>query len=173
MNSDPSTGRASLFPPGVDQVQLYHSHEQLQLDVERCRAAGWEVIELDASGWSDGAALHDDFSTALTFPDYYGRNLDALHDMMLELAAGSRGFSDTAAGGLLVLQHFDSFLANSRSRAEAVVEILATATSRALQYGWPLVVFLQSDDPQLRLGPVAPIVIGWNPGERIRSKRPQ
>lgn len=166
MTSDPSIDRTRLFPDGIDQVQLYHSPEQLALAIGHCRQDEWDVVDLDAGGWADGDALHDDLSSALNFPSYYGRNLDALHDMMMEIGRNSSGFSPTAPGGVLVLRHLDRFVAANRSRAEAVVDILASASARALQYGWPLAILLQSDDRQLRLPPMATIHIGWSTAER-------
>ncbi len=166
MTSDPPNDRPRLFPDGVDQIQLHHHDDQLAFAIDRCRRAGWDIIELSSERWSDSDSLHDDLSRALAFPSYYGRNLDALHDMMMELGRTGRGFTPTATGGLLVVRHFDQFVVGSRSRAEMVADILASATNRALHYGWPLAVFLVSDDLELRLPPVAAINVEWSRGPR-------
>lgn len=42
-------------------------------------------IVIDFSKYQDIAAFHDDIAAKLSFPAYYGRNLDALHDMINEL----------------------------------------------------------------------------------------
>jgi len=39
-------------------------------------------LKLDASGAATRSALHDLFAQALSFPAWYGRNLDALHDCL-------------------------------------------------------------------------------------------
>lgn len=39
---------------------------------------------IDLSGVQDKAALHDLLARSLPLPDYYGRNLDALYDCLLE-----------------------------------------------------------------------------------------
>lgn len=39
---------------------------------------------IDLSAVQDKAALHDMLSRALPLPNYYGRNLDALYDCLLE-----------------------------------------------------------------------------------------
>lgn len=39
---------------------------------------------IDLSGVQDKAALHDTLSRILPLPGYYGRNLDALYDCLLE-----------------------------------------------------------------------------------------
>jgi ribonuclease inhibitor len=42
------------------------------------------TIELDGRKMTDRAALHDYLQEALELPDYYGRNLDALYDLLTE-----------------------------------------------------------------------------------------
>jgi ribonuclease inhibitor len=42
------------------------------------------TIELDGRKMTDRAALHDYLCEALELPDYYGRNLDALYDLLTE-----------------------------------------------------------------------------------------
>ncbi len=37
-------------------------------------------MKVDASGWTTEQDLHRDIAAALDFPDYYGRNLDALNE---------------------------------------------------------------------------------------------
>ena len=40
-----------------------------------------EII-LDGRNLTDRASVHDVLATELAFPDYYGRNLDALYDLL-------------------------------------------------------------------------------------------
>lgn len=42
-------------------------------------------LKLDASNAATRSELHDLFAQTLSFPDWYGRNLDALHDCMTSL----------------------------------------------------------------------------------------
>ena len=44
------------------------------------------VIELDGRQMTDRAAAHDYLHSALRLPAYYGRNLDALYDLLAETA---------------------------------------------------------------------------------------
>ena len=43
-------------------------------------------IILDCSQISDAPALHRALKEALGFPDFYGHNLDALHDCLTEIS---------------------------------------------------------------------------------------
>ena len=42
------------------------------------------MAQLHLEGLTDRAALHDLLTGALSLPDYYGRNLDALYDILTE-----------------------------------------------------------------------------------------
>lgn len=43
-------------------------------------------ITIDCRGCIPRSALHETFANALSFPDHYGRNLDALHDCLTALS---------------------------------------------------------------------------------------
>ena len=43
-------------------------------------------ITIDCRGFIPRSDLHRAFSAALSFPDWYGNNLDALHDMLTSLS---------------------------------------------------------------------------------------
>ena len=48
-----------------------------------------EII-IDCSTVESKADLHAALASALSFPDHYGNNLDALYDCLMELGAESR-----------------------------------------------------------------------------------
>ena len=43
-------------------------------------------ITIDCRGFVPRSDLHDAFARALSFPDWYGNNLDALHDQLTSLS---------------------------------------------------------------------------------------
>ncbi|MEQ6901190.1 barstar family protein [Nocardioides sp. YIM 152588] len=58
-------------------------------DADPCpaaREAGWRCATLDTAGVEDRAGLLAELGAALDFPAHYGRNLDALHDCLRDLA---------------------------------------------------------------------------------------
>lgn len=42
-------------------------------------------IHLSAASWDTPRAAHEALKEALSFPDHYGHNLDALHDCLTEI----------------------------------------------------------------------------------------
>ncbi len=44
---------------------------------------------IDASGIQSESDMHDAIANALQFPDYYGRNLDALYDCLTDIREDS------------------------------------------------------------------------------------
>lgn len=71
------------YPPGVYQLQS-------DVDtVELCAAAeetGWECVKLDGQHITNKSALLTVVAQAFQFPDYFGRNWDALNDMLTDLS---------------------------------------------------------------------------------------
>jgi|SRR5215831_6350245 len=82
--------------------------------------------------------------SGLSFPDYYGRNLDALNDCMWEdVAIPDKGSL------VLVFRHYDRFAnavqrADARSFAELVLRVFARAVRYDLLFGHRLIIAVQS-----------------------------
>jgi RNAse (barnase) inhibitor barstar len=132
---------------------------------------GYYIVSLDCSEWSDEADLHRGIATALDFPSYYGRNLDALNDCLSDVVAYSYGTRADATGTTLVLQHYDAFAAKQRDVAQAVLDIFAKRARTASLVGHRMLCLVQSDDPQIRFEPVGSTSILWNPEEWLDAKR--
>lgn len=49
-------------------------------------------ITIDCRGFVPRSDLHRAFADALDFPDYYGNNLDALHDCLTDISEETRIF---------------------------------------------------------------------------------
>lgn len=47
-------------------------------------------ITIDCRGFIPRSDLHDAFAKALSFPDWYGNNLDALHDQLTSIGEETR-----------------------------------------------------------------------------------
>ena len=53
-------------------------------------------VQLSAAAWRTSRDAHDALARALAFPDYYGHNLDALHDCLTELTDTQLVITDCA-----------------------------------------------------------------------------
>ena len=78
-------------------------------------------IYFDCSKITDKASFHDEISSALSFPDYYGKNLDALYDCLTEL-------SDQH----LVLEHFSALENTLGDYASSIKQVFQEAENDCL-----------------------------------------
>ena len=78
-------------------------------------------VQLSAAAWRTPRDAHDALARALAFPDYYGHNLDALHDCLTDLDDTSLVIEDCAQAAaqleqwpIFVQVFFDSAAQNPR-----------------------------------------------------------
>src|SRR4051812_25286447 len=72
-------------------VALYCRCEILDEDLGRLRTEGYRTDEFDCSKWRTESDFHVDMAARLSFPDYYGRNLNAFNDCIGEIEAPESG----------------------------------------------------------------------------------
>jgi hypothetical protein len=159
----------ALFQNGF--VHKYWRSEVLDATVDWLMHAGYEVVSLNASLWDSEEGFHHDAAAALTFPDYYGKNLNALNDCLGDVASYQYGASKEATGTVLVVRRYESFVALDRPMAEAVVDIFAVQARVGALLGHRMLMLIQSDDPDLSLPPAGASPVGWNREEFPDTKR--
>lgn len=98
------------------------------------RSAGWVVRELDTRHVRDAAELYDQIAAAWDLPSWFGRNLDALWDVLGDLAVSRllvvwTGYGDLADVDPELAQTVLELLrdASTQARALAVVVLDAPA----------------------------------------------
>ncbi|WP_432640056.1 barstar family protein [Albidovulum sp.] len=89
---------------------------------------------MDASGWKDESDVWTAMSDALKFPDWHGRNLDALYDSL------GGGINGREAPFALVV----SGLATAGPRARDLVGMIAAVFDDARDYGIPVTLVERS-----------------------------
>jgi RNAse (barnase) inhibitor barstar len=115
--------------------------------------------------------MHDSLKDALSFPSYYGRNLNALNDCMCE------DLQVPDAGGLaLVLRHYANgpgavLDSKGMSGAEIVLDIFARASRYYMLTGRRLITLAQSDDPTVHFDYLDGVSATWNWREWLNKDR--
>jgi RNAse (barnase) inhibitor barstar len=153
-------------------VALYWRPEALRMDLGWLESNGYNVVEFDAAKWKSEEQMHDSLRSALSFPYYYGKNLDALNDCMWsDLVVPDSG------GVVLVFHHYDEFVKigtggqDDKGLARVVLHILARAVRYHMLFGKRLLILVQSDDPRIRFDDLAGVSADWNPREWHNKNR--
>jgi hypothetical protein len=146
-------------------VTLYFKREILETDTSWFRANGYRVLVFRAAEHSSPEALLTALGELLSFPDYFGRNLDAFNDCLGDAEVPDVG------GLLLVLDEYGGFAASFRPEAQALLDICAHQSRRFLLNGRRFLVLVQSDDPTLAFDPVGASPVMWNPREWLNASR--
>ena len=109
--------------------------------------------------------MHQSLAGSLGFPDYYGHNLDAFSDSLSDLEIPME------SGLALVFRRFDAVAKRMPRVAATVLDIAEHASRRHLLFGQRLLVLVQTDDPQLELGPLGAHTVNWNAREWLLASR--
>jgi hypothetical protein len=73
-------------------VSLFWRSTTLDDTVEWLGARDYQIVRLDASAWMSAPDMHREIASALDYPTYNGRNLDALNDCMRDVVAQEYGW---------------------------------------------------------------------------------
>jgi RNAse (barnase) inhibitor barstar len=140
------SGLAALLA-GRAKPGVYRWHAMFEADDVRhtVELAGWRFAHY--SGWihEDKAEVLEGLGRALSFPDHYGRNLDALADALKDVVAHD-------SNGTLLLWDGWAPLARAERRSfDAIVEVLQARADA--ERGGPFPVLLRGDGE--KAGPFA------------------
>ncbi|MGQ0843568.1 MAG: barstar family protein [Sporichthyaceae bacterium] len=154
-----------------DGVALYWSRAILAEAVHWFLEAGYHLVRIDTARWESPAVAHDDLSSCLEFPAYYGRNMMALADCLSDVARGDYGWPAQASGLLVVFDNYHVPLQHERAFAEAVLDVIAGCSANAALVGNRVLCLVQTNDPRTQLGPGTPRQIGWSLREHFDRTR--
>lgn len=158
-------------------IYLYWRQEILADDLSWLKSRNYTIVSFEAAEWQSESVweserrMHESLKAQLSFPDYYGKNLDALDECMLDdLVVPDLG------GLALVLNHYDRFsnpvhdlASNERSTAEIVLSIFAKAVRHHMLFGRRLLILVQSDDPKIGFGRLGGVAARLNHREWLRE----
>ncbi|MDE7220289.1 MAG: barstar family protein [Oscillospiraceae bacterium] len=80
--------------------------------------AEWETIVLDGEKMLNRREAHDHLTERLALPDYYGRNLDALYDILTEREGPTR----------IMVRHGDTLLSWLGDYGKALLQTMIDAS---------------------------------------------
>lgn len=152
-------------------VQKFWSPSNLEDTVSWLRTQGYRIIEFRSEEWRSEVDMHLAFEQLLSFPSYYGRNLDALDECLADFALYEFGSDPQATGTVLVLTKYDSFVRLQPETAYLVVDAIASASRQALLIGHRMLCLVQTDDPRLEIEPVGSQPVIWNHREFLNTSR--
>lgn len=146
-------------------IVLYHNPFLFEYHGAELAASGWKYIQVYAGSEGTQAEFFEHIAVALDFPQYFGRNLDALNDCLADLDFPSSG--RIALG----MDCFERLVACDPKFAHSVLDIIASQERGLLLSGKRLLVLIQSNDPDLHLPSVGSFPVLWNYEEWLDSKR--
>ncbi|WP_432175683.1 barstar family protein [Streptomyces sp. Tue6028] len=104
---------------------------------EVCHAAGWQVSVLDLTGITDKAGFMARCVRALDLPDWFGRNWDALADVL-----GDPDWGPASPGRLLVVTGWRQYAKARPDEWEVAQQVLESAAGHYERFGAALSVVL-------------------------------
>jgi RNAse (barnase) inhibitor barstar len=105
------------------------------------RNAGFHYVEIDLSEVYDKAGLLAAFAEALSFPDWFGGNWDALEDCLMDLS-----WLD-APGHVIVLKDCDALMEENPDDFTTALEVFDGAATYWHETEHPFWVFVGCGDP--------------------------
>jgi RNAse (barnase) inhibitor barstar len=146
-------------------VVLYHNPFLMEEHSSELVSAGWRFTEAYVAKEGTIDEFFDQVAATLDFPDYFGRNLNALNDCM-----GDISFPET--GRLAIgLERFDVIAHRDPVFAHAVLDIFARRERKFLLEGKRLLFLVQSSDADIFFPVVGSFPVLWNYLEWLDSKR--
>ncbi|MFZ0520546.1 MAG: barstar family protein [Candidatus Acidiferrales bacterium] len=154
-------------------VALYWRRDIFNEDVGWFLQQNYQVFSFDCARWASSQEMHADFRRTLSFPAYYGMNLDAFNDCLSDLAVPEAG------GIALSFTQFEKYadglgadlMVSGRPEAEVVINILANASRYFLLTGSRLLSLIQTNDVQTRYDKLGCISAQWNRREWANKDR--
>jgi len=145
-------------------VLVYRNRTYLEADLLWLRDKKYRIHRFDCATWTSEEAMHASMRSALSFPDYYGHNFDALNEVIAEIDVPENG------GVALVFLTFDAY-ANSPGtslggtgvdQAKIVLDIMSRASHSFLLEGKRFLTIIQSNDRTLHYEHLGGRAVLWN-----------
>ncbi len=121
-------------PPAIYR---FTSQASVQFLENEASHAGWRLFCLDGSKIRDKKTFLDNIARAMEFPAYFGKNWDALNDMLTDVEWAR------AAGYIVLFQDPERFIKNAPDDWGVAVDIFTTTIEFWKEQGIPFYILLR------------------------------
>lgn len=128
-------------------VNYFPTATALDEAVESLQPLGYRIIAADLTAWSAESDLHNEFSRRFDFPAYYGRNLNALHDCLSDVAELRYGWTANDTGVVIALAGFESFAAKVPHVGASLLDSLSATVFRGALIGNRVLALVHAERP--------------------------
>lgn len=146
-------------------ITLYFRPDYLAEDASWLKAHDYRLDSFDCSAWDSEETMYEALATTLEFPEYFGRNLDAVNDCLSDIEVSEDG------GRAFIFHRYDVFAAKMPKVAWQLLNIVQNNSWHFLLLGRRLMTLVQSNDPGIRFEPVGVIHVSWNRREWVDKSR--
>jgi RNAse (barnase) inhibitor barstar len=126
---------------GKGFINLYYKEDVLDYDIELLKKKYYKIIEFDGNYLTTENELHFDLQDKLNFPDYYGKNWNALIDCLIDYEIDENGVT-------LVFRHLNNL---DLTTTQNLLDIFADRARRKFIAGKKLLTLVQVDDPKFKI----------------------
>jgi hypothetical protein len=125
-------------PPGIYRFVSDASVDYMR---DEAKNADWKFFVLNGSKIRDKQTFLEQIARVMKFPDYFGKNWDALNDCLTDLPRTSE------KGFILLFESAEQFIKTSPKEWEVAVDILNTAIQFWKELNVPFYVLLRGSVP--------------------------
>ncbi|MET4611081.1 hypothetical protein ABIC28_002062 [Rhodococcus sp. PvR044] len=133
-------------------VYRYDTRFGLDCASRRLDELGYLVHRIDLQHSTTVVDVHAALAGALSFPAFYGKNLDAFNDLMYDVGEFRYGSDPDTAGTVLALAGYDALVNLDRRTADVLLTIFAKHARLAALFSHPMLCIVESTAHDL--GPV-------------------
>ncbi len=154
-------------------ILIYRNLNYLEEDVQWLKDRKYRIHRFDCATWISEDAMHESLRDALSFPDYYGNNFDALDEVIADLDVPEDG------GVALLFINYDAYANGPGSslagtgadQAKIVLDILSRTSHSFLLTGKRFLTIAQSNDPTMHYENLVGRAALWNWREWLHKDR--
>lgn len=122
-------------------IRIYANETKLEDDIELLRNKKYQIIEFDGNFISTKMELMFDLENKLQFPDYFGRNYDALIDCL-------RDYEIPENGLVLLFRHLNNL---DLEHVHILLDILCNYSRQRIVWNQKLITLVQVRDKNFKL----------------------